>query len=841
MKEYILSAQSVTYGYRRTVQSRQKVVRTDVTPPQTTYGSTTTTNTSHTATGNAVKYSYSQTETLISTTAAKKTYRQDTTYDFYRIDFTFDISGIPTSRVVSVVLRAKITAKNEKTPLGYYVSSVNSGTHFAPVTQLGTIDLEYPNVPYEHDVTLAGLSETGWYCVGNRGNADYNVNENLTFDTTAFKLIVITDEEGEIPDNYKTAKKRLAAGTYTVFFPSGAERPMAMLLEPTGSGDNVYYALQDRSKIVFTIDAEHDCWVSAKYADIRRCMLVKGNSTTSSYVPYGSSASSTYITEYRSETVDGKIPTTGYNGHYEYDDLNDEGTNTPGSEENPGVWKDAEPYDPRNLLQTKQINTFTADGIHDDFFLTENKVTVDKVEVLTWQKCKNENGEDVPTEDDDDSYYAYAWTETSDYTVTQATSTEPDGATGAKITFTTTPTAHSEGKINIRVTFTPTKYSSDEAVANDRNLIEKCSIVTRFGYYNDNRFFFSGNPAHRNTDYMSEVDDPTYFPADGWTNVGSDITAIQGYLKYGTQLAIIKEDNGQDATVYMRSAILTDNNDIVFPVQQGAQGVGALSKWCLKTLKDEPLFLAREGVYAIVGTDASQERTIPNRSFFVDKKLIPEASAECVAEVFKDYYIVCNPSTGHCFVADARYRGLPPGTNNRQQVYEWFPWDNVPARVMFATDDHLFFGTQDGRLCVFNFDWEHPKRWTDGAEFVDGSTKWHKWHPYDNGYEIHAHYVTKRDHLDTLDFKKTMLNDGGVIILRPHEQSSASITITTDKGSWFVEQIFTDSDEPSVVIPIRKRFKNFDSIETRIENNEIREGLSILGLQYRYVITTNRR
>ena len=344
---------------------------------------------------------------------------------------------------------------------------------------------------------------------------------------------------------------------------------------------------------------------------------------------------------------------------------------------------------------------------------------------------------------------------------------------------------------------------------------------------------------------MSDIDDPTYFPRTGWTKIGSENTAIMGYLHYGTELAIVKEDNGIDATIYMRSAILTESNDIIFPVQQGAQGVGAISKWCLKTLNDEPLFLAKEGVYAIEGTNASQERNVPNRSHNIDKRLKPEIDSTCVAEVFRDYYIVCNPLTGHCWVADSRYQALPPGTNNRHRIYhriyEWFPWDNIPATCMTATDDFLYFGTKDGRLCAFNFDWDNPKRWTDGAEYVNGSTKLHKWQPYDNGYQIHAYYVTKRDHLDAMDFKKTMLNDGGVITLKPTERSSASITVTTDKGSWFVEQVYADSDEPSMVVPIRHRFKNFDSIETRIENNENKEGLAIIGLQYRYFNTTNRR
>ena len=533
----------------------------------------------------------------------------------------------------------------------------------------------------------------------------------------------------------------------------------------------------------------------------------------------------------------------------------------PGSETNPGEWKKPEADEDRNLLQTKQINTFAADGIHKAYYLNTNACDINKVELLLWTRCKSVNGEDVPTQENIAHvdagtydgiyyYYKYIWTEVAANDATygwaardadSTTKIQNEISYTTRIAFNKAPEAHKEGSPNIRVTFEPRSHKSDWAVSKDRGYIEKCTVMTRYGYFNNNRVWLAGNPDHRNMDFMSAVDDPTYFPSTGWTKVGSDLTAIQGYLHYGTELAIIKEDNNQDATVYMRSAILTDDNNILFPVQQGAQGVGAISKWCLKTLKDEPLFLAKEGVYAIQGTNASQERTIPNRSFYIDKKLKPEIEPSCVAEVFKDYYFVCNPSTGHMFVADARYQGLPPGTNDRQHVYEWYRWDNIPARVLFATDDYLFFGTIDGRLCAFNFDWDNPKRFTDGAEFVDGSTVLHKWHPYDGGYEIKAYYVTKRDHLDTLDFKKTMLNDGGVIALRPHERSSASITVTTDKGTWFVEQVFTDSDEPSVIVPIRHRFKNFDSIETRIENNGIREGLSILGLQYRYVVTTNRR
>ena len=593
---------------------------------------------------------------------------------------------------------------------------------------------------------------------------------------------------------------------------------------------------------------------------------------------------------YVCDEVVGKIPTVNINAHYDYDELNSQGTNTPGSQSNPGVWNEGEKYDAQNMIQPKQICTFIADKNHTAYYLTGKNCTVHKVEVKreVWYIRKNDGSYEPydPTATyltPPRKYAIYKWEEIPDHDGVEDRSSNPaqmfykvvngedSGSTpvvptpvkniGSKTAVyvcengTSNPTTDQqmmstfnlkEGEANIRVTYTVNDAEEIEdddkdKTVRDASTITKCSIITKFGYYNDNRFFFSGNNAHKNEDYMSEIDDPTYFPKTGWTKVGSDNTAIMGYLHYGSELAVIKEDNGIDSTVYMRSAVLTEDNDVIFPVQQGAQSVGAISKYCLKMLKDDPLFLAKEGVYAVCGVDTSQEHTIINRSYFIDKRVENESDPLCVAETFKGYYIICNPTTGRAYVADSRQMSLPSGGNNRHYVYEWYVWDNIFASVIKATDDSLFFGDANGNLCEFNFDWESTKKWTDGAEYVSGSTVVGNDKPYAGGTAINAYYVTKRDHLESLDFKKTMTNDGGVIMLKPQKDSSASVVVKTDKGEWFVDHIQTDSDEPSVVIPIRKRFKNFDSIETRIENKEIREGLSIIGLQYRYYLTTNRR
>ena len=550
-----------------------------------------------------------------------------------------------------------------------------------------------------------------------------------------------------------------------------------------------------------------------------------------------------YISAYVGKSVAGYIPTTGVNGHYEYDELNEEGTNTPGSQDNPGVWVRVQANEARNMLNHRQINTFTADGIHDTFYLSDNNCEVEKVEKYVKKKYKVVNGQDVVVPDEESEtgvkyYWKYTWVayETTDYTVTQATNSS-SGMFVTSITFSSVPAVQDDGAVNLRVTFAPHSHSTASAIAKDRGYIEKATVVTRFGYFNDNRFFFTGNPDHKNMDLMSAVDDPTYIPNTGWTLIGSHQTAIIGYLHYGSELAILKEDNDLDATVYMRSARLGEDNNIYFPVQQGAEGVGAISKYAICTLRDDPLFLTKQGVFAIQGTDASQERNIPNRSFYIDKRLKDEISRDSVAVNWGNYFLLASPTTGRCYVADARLTE----PYNGSFVYDWCVWDNIPAKVFKSIGDLLFFGTQDGKLCRFNSDWTDMRKYSDGGTFVAGSTNFEGSAPYSEGVPIYAYYVTKRDHLNAIDYKKTILNDGGVITLIPYSRSSAQILIRTEKGEFFIDDIQTDSDEPSVVVPIRKRIKWFDSIQTRVENNRLNEGLAILGIQYRYSLETNRR
>lgn len=502
-----------------------------------------------------------------------------------------------------------------------------------------------------------------------------------------------------------------------------------------------------------------------------------------------------------------KIPTTGRGGHYETDESNNR------------TWSACYPYEEPNILSSKQINTFAGDGTAKDFWLTERGVTVNTVELYT----------------------SGAWTATTAYTKTE------DATVGkTKITFNTAPEAHQNGAglDSIRVTFTSTEHPAEP------DAIRKCSIVAPFGYFNNNRIFVAGNPDHKNRDWACAVDDPTYWELNQWTDIGSDHTAIMGYLHYGDALAIIKQDDNQDAEIYIRTAKVQSDNSILFPVQQGVKGVGAISRNGFASLRDDALFYAREGVFAVAGTDASQQRTVQNRSFFVDNRMREETEKEnAVAVVWNNRYLLCFPNSGHCYVADARLQTA----FNESFVYEWFYWDNIPACKFIEFDGKLFFGTNDGKLCKFNEDMGSMVKYSDELVRVPGApdpTNEHE--SWMDGKPIKARWVTKADTFGTIAKFKTLTKRGCTVMLKPFARSSVGIFVTTHNigdrqlreatlNVWdFSELDFSRIDFNAMatpqVVPFNNKVKKFQQLQLKLESTGVEECFGVYGIQVQYII-----
>lgn len=276
-----------------------------------------------------------------------------------------------------------------------------------------------------------------------------------------------------------------------------------------------------------------------------------------------------------------------------------------------------------------------------------------------------------------------------------------------QITFSINTKPQIAQKDNIFVTFQHTTEGYEDRITN-------CNFGILFGTNgSSNRLFLSGNEDLCNYDFYSEVDDFTYFTDINYAKLGSSSYGIKAYQRLSdSSLAIFKEDNSQESTVYFRTGadneIYDSNGNLVnlitvFPTSAGSIGEGVQSRFASANLSGDVLILSPNGVFGIVlGENVSTaERYAKERSRYINERLKQHSDlSEAVGIVYKNKYYLSLDNV--CYIADARFTSQSEGDMGDTFSYEWWFWDNVPARVWAIIDDELYFGTSDGMICVFD-------------------------------------------------------------------------------------------------------------------------------------------
>lgn len=391
--------------------------------------------------------------------------------------------------------------------------------------------------------------------------------------------------------------------------------------------------------------------------------------------------------------------------------------------------------------------------------------------------------------------------------------------------------------------FTPTKLDSYVTPAEDesnicveyvaeggKDEISKCTVMDIF----ENRIFYSGNPDYPNTDWHSELNEPTYVTDLSYTDIGLDSTAIIGYLRTGNEQAVLKKE-GEDATVYMRYRAEDGEGNTIFPLRQGSSGVGAVAKRAVCTLLDDPMYLTHNGVYAIAQQDISSERAMNIRSTRINNKLLSNKLEDAFMCTWKGYLMLF--INNECYVADAAQRTY---ANNKTGTfeYEWYYWTNIPARCAFEWGGVLYFGTEDGRICRFNDDMKNSRGEIKPTAYSD------------DGEPIIAEWSTPLS--DDGDFMrlKTMKKKGSGVMLKTYIRSGVKICIKTDRdfektireksaGVFTFEDIdfsdFTFNTSEYLVVPFNAKFKKYKAIQVICRNDKVNQAFGVLGIIRRYV------
>lgn len=386
------------------------------------------------------------------------------------------------------------------------------------------------------------------------------------------------------------------------------------------------------------------------------------------------------------------------------------------------------------------------------------------------------------------------------------------------------PWKNEAGEDNVEITF-DLAPKEDEDTADTLN---KCDTFAVF----EERIWLTGNPEKPAFDWHSDADDPTYFPDTGYTRVGTAGTEIMGYLQVGTAQAVVKAEGSQDASLYLRT-VGTLNDLTAFPIKQGVSGQGAISKRAFSNILDDPLYLTRNGVFAVSSNIVTEQRTLANRSRFLDPKLARETNLkEAVACSWNGMYLL-SMTDGTVYIMDGKQEKSyqENSLTGAGYNYEAYHWNNMPATCWLPDGAELYFGTADGRICKLNTD-------------IGGVEKYN-----DDGAPIRAVRATRVEFCGDFLRYKTMVKKGSGLLMQPYSRSSVKVYVRTDrtKAQDFFKAALDDDDwaevirpedfgawEEARVVPFKKKVKKWKWIQIIVENNEINEGFGVYGMIIRH-------
>lgn len=241
----------------------------------------------------------------------------------------------------------------------------------------------------------------------------------------------------------------------------------------------------------------------------------------------------------------------------------------------------------------------------------------------------------------------------------------------------------------------------------EKNYISRCGFGQAFGVNgNSDRLFFSGNKEYPNYDFMSDSNNPLYFPADG-ISVFGEYASITGYARLSDNAqAIFKEKQGRDCTVYIRRGIYSSSTTTLggesitqrsgdFYLDGSFSADGCCSFNSIGFLNGAPIFLSENG---IKGLKTSVNKANESR-YTVDvglsiKELLKNTDLSRVCGVnYKDYYLL---NIGETLLVAKEGETFSSGQ------CEWWTIKGFDATYITVIGNKLYFGNTHGGLCTLN-------------------------------------------------------------------------------------------------------------------------------------------
>ena len=359
---------------------------------------------------------------------------------------------------------------------------------------------------------------------------------------------------------------------------------------------------------------------------------------------------------------------------------------------------------------------------------------------------------------------------------------------------------------DVKVEWNEREYSVNESL----KAFSDCSTSAIYGTGLINAVFMGGTSYgnYSSRVWYSKTGDPSYFPDTNYIEAGTTDTKVMGLVKVGEYLGIIKQGNASDSTIYLAYPVNFEDNS-AYAVKQSVNGIGAVSQNCFGVLGDETLFLSGGGVMAIEPSLNENDRQVKNRSYYLNKKLISEASLEnAISFIWNGFYIIC--VNHHCYVLDGAQKSSWVNEKTNMQ-YEGYYWENIPAVSFAHYDDKLWFADESGNLCRFK------NSLTDSDDLYN-----------DNGAPIECEWSTILDNDGVTNYFKNLQKKGCLVTLLPLENTGADVYAKADdKEPVLIGSISASNPTVPQEFYLNKKIKKYKRMQIIIRNNNLNQGLGI--------------
>lgn len=369
----------------------------------------------------------------------------------------------------------------------------------------------------------------------------------------------------------------------------------------------------------------------------------------------------------------------------------------------------------------------------------------------------------------------------------------------------------------------------------DYEIINQCDKFGKYGVYNNDRFWYTGNIDDINRDWYSEPSDPTLVLENSYTEIGSEMNGIAGYLNYQSDMLIVKYD-GESECLYRRTSD-SDGDMTIFPVKAYV-GRGAVNSHALVNAKGMALYLSPEGLMEFASSDLGSKYSVQNRSYLVNNVM---SKTGATLGLYNDHLIVTQPDDS-CYVADLNKPTAPNESGG--YGYEWVYWTNVGIRLSASAYYTLWF-TRGNDICAMPLDEEtyhyadYPSGlngqaepieaiWTTACDILDEPARYK--YIERRGFLLNLYYDHKNPaHPSQTSLKYAVITDSKDVPV----SYDSPVKMLSEPTDYDVIDLSGAPDTPLVLV--NERIPRFRYIQFVFANDDPEtDGIQILSLEFQY-------